>query len=224
VLRRRESVRNLVLWGGVLCRDLSGLRRWGRRAPRAHQRIWLDPATCRQRLITTLDGVRSGSVLDGDWDLDAGPVEEVPRIEFCRLHWEEGVPWSSTGVYEYLLDRIERSGNALYGCRTRAELVARYEHLDRVFDTVRREGRLRTRSEMDPHALRERGGILMHLDRSGQPLFGKEGCHRLAMARVLGLPAVPAEIGVVHAAALDTWRDAYSDETRAAGAGLPRQP
>jgi hypothetical protein len=228
--------RTAYVWSVIAARDLGNRRRYGRAAPRTFERIWIDPSACEQR-IQGFDERRSGRVVDGDWDLDNPPTDELPKIEFCRLHWEAGVPWAETGMFEYLLERIDRQGAPLYGCRTRADLVQRYESLDRVFEQVREEGRLRTRDELDAGAIRERGGIFVHIGRWGQPVFAKEGCHRLAMARALALPTVPAQVGTVHPEALGIWRQRYttppagadarrvvSVEEAGPRARLPRQP
>jgi uncharacterized ParB-like nuclease family protein len=59
-----------------------------------------------------------------------------------------------------------------------------------------------------PAHARERGGILVHVDREGRPVYnGWSGCHRLAIARHLALPTVPVSVGVVHADAVRSWRD-----------------
>jgi hypothetical protein len=230
-----RRARTAYLWSVVAARDLENRRRYGRGAPHTFERIWIDPAGCEQR-VQGFDDRRSGRVVGGDWDLDNPPTDELPKMAFCRLHWEAGVPWEDTGMFDYLLERIERQDRSLYGCRTLDDLRLRYQMLDDVFEQVRREGRLRTRDEVEAGAIRERGGIVVHIDRWGQPVFAKEGCHRLAMARALDLRSVPAQVGIVHPDALDTWRAHLAEpdggsrpmparrEGTAVRARLPRQP
>ncbi len=47
----------------------------------------------------------------------------------------------------------------------------------------------------------------MHFTRTGTPVFGGGGHHRLAIAQVLALPQIPVQVGLVHAEAIRTWRD-----------------
>jgi hypothetical protein len=122
----------------------------------------------------------------------------MPKMGISRLHWEQGLSWEETGAYEHVLARVAASGRPFDGCRDARDVVRRYTALDEVYDTVRAEGRLRCRDELGPGGYRERGGIYVHVDRDGNPIFGGGGTHRLAMALILGLRRVPAQLGVVH--------------------------
>ena len=206
--------------------DLGSLARYGPHAPFAYQRIWFDPQICTKR---TRDEVfesytYSGSIVGGDWDLEATPVEEHPVLRFCRLHWEQEVPWEETGVYDWLLERIERSGDEVDGCRTREDVIARYERLDRLFEEVRYRGRLLTQSELRTRHERERGGIRVCVGRDGEPIFSWSGHHRLAIARIVGLREVPGQLHVVHPRALTIWRERYSPTPRLPGWRRVRRP
>jgi len=104
---------------------------------------------------------------------------------------------------------IALHGGRFDGCETLEDVVRRYERLDEVFDQVRREGRLRTAAELGG-SFRERGGVYVHIGRHSQPVFSLRGNHRLAIARILSLSLMPAQLGVVHPEALPNWRRTYS--------------
>lgn len=179
------------------------MRRYGPGAPRWHQRIWVAPASIEQ-VVREIEPRRdSGRGLYGDWDLNAYPLEDNTIVQFGLRHWGDGVPWEDTGAYAHLEQRIATSGRRLEGCWTMDDIVERYRRLDEAFERVRAERRIRSgrwRGEF-----RERDGVLVSVGRAG-PLFSARGCHRLAMALVLGLRLIPAEVGLVHEATMSDWR------------------
>ncbi len=189
----------------------------GHDAPRPNERVWVDPA----RVEYALDGlpVRSGAVVDRWPPVDPVPFEEHQHVRFALAHWRDGVPWEETGAYEYMLARIERRGRQ-DGCHDLDDVKRRYERLDELFETARREGRLRTRQELDPRARNEDGGILVHIGPGGEPAIGDGGKHRMAIAKLLGFPLVPARIGYVHRDAVRLL-PALRDETRAKDVSRP---
>lgn len=192
------------LFRDVLIPDLYRMARHGLFAPRWSERIWIDPMECT-RAVAVFPRNATGHVVGGDWDLRTSGIDSIPKIRMARLHWQDGVPWADTGAYDYMMARIGERGR-LDGCRTLDDVVRRYEALDRIFAVVSREGRMLSRAELPGRSLREKGGIFVHIGRDNQPIFGIGGCHRLAMAQILGLSRIPAQLGVLHPLSLSTWR------------------
>ena len=195
-------------------RDFAARVRHGRGAPRQFERIWIRPRDVER--VGPRDGYRSGEVRDGSWDLDGPSFDELPKVIACRAHWIEGVPWDETGIYDFVLAGIQRSGRPEAGCWTRDDLVDRYRALDATFAAVARARRLKTRRELIgrfPRTFREKGGINIHVDRMCTPMFANGGTHRLVMAQVLELGVIPAAIGLVHAQALPAWRGPVPDDS-----------
>ena len=189
------SVRRVRDW----CRWIANVVRFGTTAPRPNERIWIDPSEVRYALGGL--PVRSGYVVD-DWPpVDPVPFEQHVHVGYALAHWRDGVPWEQTGAYDYMLEQIRRRGRQ-DGCFSLEDVERRYERLDELFETARRERRLRTRSEIDPAARNEDGGILIHLGPDGEPAIGDSGKHRMTIAKLLGLGVVPARIGYVHRDAL----------------------
>jgi hypothetical protein len=205
---RRLTTLRLLQWDLKL--DAKNVVRYGRHAPFRFQRIWIDPNEVQRRTQEFRTYRWSARVVDGDWDLGAEPLEEHPVFIACRLHWGDGVPWAETGVYEWLLRRIETEGAPIDGCSNIDAVAVRYRALDAVFEQVRAEGALRPRSELAGRWGRERGGIRISVGRDTEPIFNWAGHHRLAMARILNLPQVPAQLHVVHPGALPTWRKRFA--------------
>lgn len=192
--------------------DLSNLLRHGSVAPRYAERIWVNPLHC-QNIISGIPNIHrlSGKIIDDSWppyrerEERIVPAHSITVVRCCLEHWSEGVPWESTGAYERMQELIQRYGS-FNGCRTLDDIAARYRKLDQVFDQIRRDGRIKTRQELDRKAFRERGGIIVHVGKEGDLYFGQVGNHRFAMALALGLPVIPAQLGFVHKAGIEHLR------------------
>lgn len=139
----------------------------------------------------------SGRVTGGDWDLEPAPLAAHPKAHYCLRHWRDGDSWEAAGAVDYHMRAIERDG-VIDGCRTREDVDRRLEALDRVYEDVLRDGALKPKAALRRPNFRESGGILVHVGRDGNGLFGLAGNHRLAMALAAGLPVVPAQVGQVH--------------------------
>ncbi|NDW02124.1 hypothetical protein [Salipiger sp. PrR002] len=184
-------------------RDLMNRWRYGAEAPMSDELIHVDPMTVNH-LYTGSPKMRrrqSGMVVPGDWDLKRRPVEDHIKLISCRMHFEGGTPWRDTPLFQKLLDEINQGG-VPDECATEEDLVARYERLDQVFEETRRRGRLLARTELPEYFRREHGGILVHVGRDGTLLRASGGAHRFAISRILRLPKIPAQLGVVHPQAL----------------------
>jgi hypothetical protein len=188
----------LKCWSG----DVRNVLRHGWGAPRVDQRLFVDPAEIRQATAGwRFDRTASGDVVGGDWDLDLVPVERLAKIDLVSRRMRENLSWDEAGLYRLMMRLIGKSRSGAYdGCRTLDDVVLRYDRVDALIAHLRAGGAF-----LEGRALgrvREQGGVLVHIGREGQYIFGRTGCHRLAVARGLGLPAMPVLLGVVHAGAL----------------------
>ena len=144
---------------------------------------------------------QSGDVIGGDWDLHRSPVEENTKLASCRMSWEPGADWEQTPIYRRMLDEIAQ-GKAPDGCRTPEDLRERYRTLDRIFEETRARGRLLNMCELPEYYRREHGAPLVHVARDVALLKSGGGAHRFAIARILNLPEMPAQLGAVHVEAV----------------------
>lgn len=180
----------------IRARDKHNIETFGPAAPQYAERIFIAPLSC----VRTISLARSQSGRVWSWVAESGgviqPTRQVKKIAFCLRHWGDGESWEQTGAFDHMERLIQERGIA-DGCRTMPEIMERYRRLDAIFETVRREGRLRSMSELNPNAFREEGGVYVHLGPDGEPIFGGGGYHRFAMALVLELKRIPAQIGCV---------------------------
>ncbi len=187
-------------------RDLGNRLRYGPGAPRSDELIWIDPRAVTRMYARKGPRVyrrrHSGTVAGGDWDLGGRPIEEGVKIRACIRHFVDGESWEETGIYDEMMRRIARDG-IFDGCTTLDDVRARYAGIDAMYDEIARSRRLQPMHER-PDAFRgEHGGIYVHVDRHGAPLLAGNGNHRLAIAQILGLPRIPAQLGALHRAAWD---------------------
>ncbi|MGY9048119.1 hypothetical protein P775_17915 [Puniceibacterium antarcticum] len=179
---------------------------YGPDAPRSDECIYVRPRDVNFHYTRGKEGrslrrQQSGRIVDGDWDLQRQRVESYIKYDSCRMHFIDGVPWEQTPQVQEMIRQVAE-GRTPDACTSREDVMARYAGLDRVFDEVQRLGRLLTRAEMPEYFRREHGGILIHVGRDGTLLRASGGIHRFAIAKILDLPEIPAQLGVVHPQAI----------------------
>lgn len=184
-------------------RDLENLlfHRW--HAPRSAQCVFVDPRDIRRYVNwgPGLPRMDTGRVIDGDWDLAARPLASCEKLAVVMRKLERSISWEEAGAYARMLRVIKRRPGT-DGCYGLDDVKERYTRLDEVIFQIEKEGRLRTRRELSRWNFREMGGVLVHIGRAGEPIFGCGGAHRLAVSRYLGFSIIPCQVGVVHAEAV----------------------
>ncbi|ETW12663.1 hypothetical protein ATO8_11614 [Roseivivax marinus] len=187
-------------------RDLKNRVLYGRDAPLSDECVWIDPREITGIYArggkTVFRRRHSGTVADGDWDLSWRPIDEAKKIAACNRHFVQGESWEETGIIDEMMARIARAG-VFDGCRTREDVHRRYERIDRMYEEIARVRRLEPVISRPERFRREHGGVLVHIDRTGRPMLAGNGNHRLAIARILGLERIPAQIGAIHRQALE---------------------
>ncbi len=168
------------------------------------QRIWINPQSVThsvKRNTTEFDKYftrnKSGLILPGDWDLETRPVTSGAKYKACKLHFIDGLDWSETGIYDNMMQVIARK-KRFDGCQTLEDVVSRYQKMDTLWASIREKGML-SAAPIDAPNPKEPDGVLIHIGRDGQPLFGATGHHRFAICRLMGLDQIPAQLGLIHA-------------------------
>jgi hypothetical protein len=210
----RRITRRIVARTMYCCRDAWNTSRYGNEAPRSCELIVARLTEIRAAIVDGNHVFRnkyaSGKIL-ADWDVSDGQITTLTdnqKVRHCMRHWVDGKSWEEAGVFEF----YGRKGFNVDDIRMR------HERLDAIFEVVRREGRLRCRAELYPRGLREEGGIRIHVDQHGAPLFADGDAHRIAIALILGFETIPAQIGCVHESGIRyvrPMRSAWTDSHRA---------
>jgi hypothetical protein len=182
--------------------DLRNAVRYGIHAPKRYQTIYINP---RDVKFVVAEPSRykpmrtSGEVLSGDWDLPGTPIGE--NTAFIHKRIQHNLPWKETGAYERMMAKIARFGTT-DKCSNIDDVVRRYNELDRFISHLENGGRFLSRRETCPKTFREFGGVVIHIGRNGELLGSEKGNHRLVIAQELLLRWIPAQVGVVHSAAV----------------------
>lgn len=191
-------------------KDLQNKLKFGWSAPLFNERIWVNPRKIEYMIdrdeVKRVTGLHrskaSGVVVDWSDVKEIKPISEQFRIQYCYGHWKEGKSWEELGVIDYMTKTKK------YGSWPREKIEARFKMLDQAFEETKRDERLKSRSELDPSNFRESDGILVHIGKDGEVIFGGNGFHRLAIAKVLELEKIPACVGLVDRDAI-TYLDEY---------------
>jgi hypothetical protein len=187
----------LRLRGAII--DAWNILTFGMDAPLFAERIYVDPRCCRAITPTKKkrlgwDRRFSGRVLR-NWPIQEEEmiaITQLKKVKYCIDHWVNGVAWENTGAYE----SYRRKGIQL------EKIIRRYERLDKIFEEVRLHRCLRTKQEINPKNFREMDGIRINIGPSGRLVFGDGGTHRLAIALILNINVIPAQLGCVYVGAL----------------------
>ncbi len=177
--------------------------------------LWVDPASLDRFIdMDQAEFLRIRVVVgvaDGDWDLEAIPIEEHFVYRSIRAHFDEGAPWDRTLIHAYAMEGVRAGVSTYHGCRTEEDLERRFDQLDHLYEVVRHHG-YRSQKDLDrgttatPLRRRRRrpeefDEIVVHIDRHGRFVF-LDGIHRLSIAKVLAVPKVPVCVLRRHA----TWQ------------------
>ncbi len=187
---------------GIYYRNLSNIIKYGSKAPRYAENIWVDPQNCTMALrlgtIKQLCGISNvdqslGMVIESFWPTEeAIPVTEKPKIRFCIEHWVKGIPWEDTGVYEYMEKKIKRAGGRFDNCENKKDIINRYKNLDLIFEQAKQEGKLPSLDR-----------VIICIGPGGELFYAGGGRrnHRFAIAYILKIP-IQAQVGCVHVSAI----------------------
>lgn len=127
-----------------------------------------------------------GRIAGGAWDRSVTTkFERMPKYRAVSEHFNEGVPWEETELFDQLIDLIDERGS-FDGCRTPDDLRHRYQRIDQLYERLR--SGYRSREELcgrfDFHCLIDTPKV--HIGRDGRLIHaGGSGYHRIAIASVL---------------------------------------
>lgn len=158
--------------------------------------LWVDPASIRWVARREFDLLHHrGQVIGGDWDRAGLAFEDLDIYAAMRQVLLEGGAWEATGFLRNFRDAVAR-GEPLWGCRTEADIAARLTAVEGIFRSIQRDG-YRSQAEMGK-AGPDAAEVAVAVGRDGD-LFFSDGAHRLAAAKLLGVPRIPVQVTVRHA-------------------------
>jgi hypothetical protein len=151
----------------------------------------------------------NGRVIAGDWDLLQKKFDDLDIYVALREVTQEGREWSATVFYQRTLTRLNR-GEVLWGCADEKNLQERCRQVSELYRTIQHHG-YRSQEELlaeraqpqlaapAPDRLSAADEVAVGIGRDGDVLFC-DGAHRLAIAKLLGVPRIAVCVAVYHPA------------------------
>jgi hypothetical protein len=136
--------------------------------------------------------------LGGDWDLSTAELKARDVFPSIEQRFLEGRPWSETSHYRYLMSLVGQQRRAR-SFSSEADVLKWFDSIDRLYQRIRDQGYIMQRA-LGTYAPWDE--INVAVSRDGELLF-VDGAHRLAIAKVLRLKAVPVQVTIVH----QEWHD-----------------
>lgn len=166
--------------------------------------IFIDPAEIHEmlspRILGSSNRKMTGGVVSSNVFSDATmPFSLSPKFRYCYAHWRLGMSWKESGALGYYQDLLAQS-ETVDKLRNLDDVLTRLQALDELYRRTASAKKLYTRYELGftESIYDESGGIYVHFDGYGNPIFGGGGYHRLAIGKLLNLNTVPICIGIVH--------------------------
>ena len=148
----------------------------------------------------------SGSVVDGDWylwsELRDGRRDRTTRTAYLTARIYHQKPLGEAGAYAYFMD-IVRTRPGLDGLHSEADVHRRIEGLEQVIRYAEEHNTLALTQDLadSPQALDD---IWVHVGGDGRLIMFVGGGHRLTIAQIMELPAIPVRLGFVHQQTVDS--------------------
>ncbi len=203
-----HDLRQAVVAADALRRDWQNTRKFGAKAPRVAELIWVDPRSIDLCLVVLPKGMAPREASARVIDFAAEGVKHIPlsctrQVQSSYQHWRDGVPWEETADFGYVMSRVKllRAGASRM---SKSMVRERYRALDDIYRRIAREGRFMTQKELKPWNFREYGGVRINVGAGGElTIMRASGMHRICIAKLVGLHCIPAQIGLVDVGALD---------------------
>lgn len=148
----------------------------------------ISPRKVSQKLSdSAVKSILERKPLTTDWDVETSEIEESSKFVSTRMRFVESKSWSETPLFAEYRQELEK-GNLVRGFRDLESLEEFYEtRYSQIFGEMSRSGfslklLLTTPIAELPWTV---------TDRNGMHLFGNQGNHRFAIARILGLMRFP---------------------------------
>jgi hypothetical protein len=156
--------------------------------------IWVRPGDVKFKLANRqIHRLSRNEILGGDWDFDRARIEDTPKYRSMIQHFNHGVAWENTDLFRSYAKRLN-DGAKLRGTRSIVELKEIYdESVDKLYLSIQRNGFVLPQRGRQTKNLPQ-----LYIGRDGELLYGRQGNHRYAIARLLDLEFLPCVVHVRH--------------------------
>ena len=152
--------------------------------------------------------------------MTAKTIEETDLYQSFQRHFEEGVEWTDTALYDALLSTVNEGVTIWRGSQSGEDILERCREIDKLYTIIKQSGykpqlKLLEEGRIDPNHV----GLLdvltdeitLDIGRNGELLF-VDGRHRICLAKILDLEAVPVVILVRHTKWLEQREKIYVNQ------------
>lgn len=181
-----------------------------------------------------------GTVRKGDWDQctprePTGPrkkhvqgvfyaekIEDTDIFRSFESRFKSGIRWEETSLFQSIHSAINDGITIWRGSQSREDILARCRKIDDLYQEIKNQGYKSQFELFQQHELdTEHVGFLdvltdevsIDIARDGELLFA-DGRHRICLAKVLGLEAIPVVVLVRHRQWLERREEIYRDRKR----------
>ncbi|WP_139222395.1 hypothetical protein [Natronobacterium gregoryi] len=184
--------------------------------------LWVDPDCIQYEISGRASHLRRfGRVYSGDWDQNLELISDNTIYKSFEERFNGGASWDETEYYQKMSDRIHRGQSTRAGS-SQSELDQYFSEMDELYRRIGQDG---YRSQSSLEATNPEETRLKNMDapvpamnevgvcigREGALIHRYRGAHRLAIAKVADIDAVPIQVLSRHSA----WQR-VRDEYRAA--------
>lgn len=151
--------------------------------------IEIDPATVH---YYTTEGMYywhyelAGEVKGGEWDRNVRPISEYWKYLDMVNRFKYNVSWKETHHYRRLME-----GGPL------EDIEPDLTTYDKLYESIREDG-FKSARELEDGKKVYYGDVCVAIGRNGQILFTRSGWHRLAIAKLLDIEAIPVRVLIRH--------------------------
>jgi len=133
----------------------------------------------------------TGSIIDGDWDLQVEPYEEDLVYNSLRNLFVDDVPWKQTELGRFFVEKA--NANDLPDEFVDEQLQKR----EKLYESMKENG-FQVQVELSPTTVPLYPPITVNVGRDGELIFNNTGHHRLALSKLLNIGKIPTLIIVQH--------------------------
>lgn len=157
--------------------------------------VWIRPEDITHKVVYDLS-LFGNDVLPGDWDLKLRALDVQPKHQGIVQRFRDGAEWGATNLFTGKYVAEIGSGVAIRGSEDLGALEHHYEaHFDDLYSSIRDHG---LQVSVDENGFVDLPHV--HVGRDGRMLFGRDGNHRLMMAKLLGVARIPCRVHARHLA------------------------
>lgn len=204
--------------------------------------VWINPNKISRftgRKKSTEDRWRDiGTVRGGNWDQSAPQgsmdpdkkqlygiftarnIEETDLFTSFQRHFNSDVSWEETSLFQSIHSAVTNGVTVWRGCQSREDILDRCYEIDELYYEIKNNGYDSQFELINRHGLDSKhvgyldvltDEVSIDIARDGELLF-VDGRHRLCLAKILGLEAIPVVILVRHKQWLERRNEIYREK------------